>query len=161
MIACLPLYALAMAAPVRLQPDWMDRVPGLFAQGGIAEEVVFRGYLFRHFRAGRGFWPAACLSAIPFVAVHLTLFASLDFAVALASLLVALSLSFPFAWLFERAGNSIWPPAILHFAVQGSIKPVDADGAGFLHLAIGWMILSAVAPWILLLMPGRSAGGRP
>jgi membrane protease YdiL (CAAX protease family) len=136
-------------------------VPGLFAQGGIAEEVVFRGYLFRHFRAGRGFWPAACLSAIPFVAVHLTLFASLDFAVALASLLVALSLSFPFAWLFERAGNSIWPPAILHFAVQGSIKPVDADGAGFLHLAIGWMILSAVAPWILLLMPGRSAGGRP
>ena len=31
-------------------PGWISLLPGLFAQAGIAEEVLFRGYLFRHIR---------------------------------------------------------------------------------------------------------------
>jgi membrane protease YdiL (CAAX protease family) len=159
MLAFFPIYAMVSHETLRLRPDWIALVPGLFAQGGIAEEVVFRGFLFRHLRQGRGFWSAASLSALPFVAVHLTLFATLDFVVALTTLLVALSLTFPFAWLFEQAGNSIWPAAILHFAIQGSIKLLNVDAATLLGLAVGWMILSAAAPWTVFLMP-RAATGR-
>jgi hypothetical protein len=66
--------------------------------------------------------------------------------------LVSLSLSFPLAWLFEQSGNSIWPPAIVHFVVQGSIKLVEVDEGALLALAIGWMIVSAFSPWLLFLM---------
>jgi membrane protease YdiL (CAAX protease family) len=164
MLGFFPTYALVTSVPVRLRPDWMALLPGLFAQGGVAEEVLFRGFLFRHLREGRGFWAAARAAAIPFVAVHLTLFATLGAAVALASLLVALSLTFPLAWLFERAGNSVWPPAILHVTIQGAIKLIDVDAAALPPLAIGWMILSAATPWIVIPLlsgaAGRRAGGR-
>jgi membrane protease YdiL (CAAX protease family) len=42
-----------------MYPGWTLLVGGLFAQAGIAEEVLFRVYLFRHIREGRAFWPAA------------------------------------------------------------------------------------------------------
>ena len=152
-----PAFGFLTGAPVDIAPGWYLLIPGLFAQGGIAEETIFRGFLFRHFREGRPFWRAAWLAAVPFVAVHLLLFLSLDLAVALASVLVAVSLSFPLAWLFERSGNSIWPPAIVHTVVQGSIKLIEPDPNSFLALAIAWMLLSAVVPWVFfLLREGRS-----
>lgn len=52
---------------------WRRLVPGLFAQAGLAEEVLFRGYLFRHLRGGRSFVRAAWAAAGPFAAVHLVL----------------------------------------------------------------------------------------
>jgi membrane protease YdiL (CAAX protease family) len=147
-----PAFALVTGAPVVIAAGWYLLIPGLLAQGGIAEETIFRGFLFRHFREGRPFWRAARLAAVPFVAVHLLLFLSLDLAVALASLLVAVSLSFPLARLFERSGNSIWPPAIVHTVVQGSIKLIDPDPNSFLALAIAWMLLSAAVPWLFFLL---------
>jgi membrane protease YdiL (CAAX protease family) len=135
----------------RLRPDWL-LLASLFAQGGIAEELVFRGFLFRHARKGKSFRSAALLSSIPFVAVHLLLFLDMDFAIALAALLVAISISFPLAWLFERSGNSIWPCALVHFVVQGSIKLVEAPGEQFLAMATLWMLLSATAPWLFFVV---------
>ena len=99
-------------------PGWTSLLPGLFAQGGIAEEVLFRSYLFGHIRVGRPFWRAAGLSMLPFVAVHLVLFFSMAWPVALASVLLAVVISFPLAHLFELGGDTIWAPAILHFVVQ-------------------------------------------
>lgn len=147
LVAFFPIYAMATDVTLTVRPDWWLLVAGLFAQAGIAEETVFRGYLFRHFREGRSFWRAAVLSAIPFVLVHLALFVTMEFAIALTSLLVALSLSFPLAWLYERGSNSIWPPAILHFIIQGAIKLVAAPDADFITLAIWWMGLTIVAAW--------------
>jgi membrane protease YdiL (CAAX protease family) len=147
-----PVFGFLTGAPVVIAPGWYLLIPGLFAQGGIAEETVFRGFLFRHIREGRTFWRAAWLAAVPFVSVHLLLFLSLDLAVAVASVLVAVSLSFPLAWLFERSGNSIWPPAIVHFVVQGSIKLVEPDPNSFLMLAIAWMLLGAAVPWLFFLL---------
>jgi membrane protease YdiL (CAAX protease family) len=151
-----PLFSLVVGTAVSLQPGWYLLIAGLFAQGGLAEETVFRGFLFRHFRQGRRFWRAAVLAAIPFVAVHLLLFLSLEPAIALASVLLAVSISFPLAWLFERAGNAVWPPAIVHFVLQGSIKLVAVDESRFLTLAIAWMALSAVTPWLFFLMRART-----
>src|SRR4029453_17358229 len=82
-------------------PGWISLLPGLFAQAGIAEEVLFRGYLFGHIRVGRTFWRAAALSMLPFVAVHLVLFFSMSWPIALASVVLAILISFPMAYLFE------------------------------------------------------------
>jgi membrane protease YdiL (CAAX protease family) len=155
LLAFYPLFAGTTGAELTPRPAAAILAAGILAQGGVAEEVVFRGFLFRRLRQGRSFWRAALLSAIPFTAVHTTLFFSLDFAIALASLIVALSLSFPLAWLFERSGGSIWPPAIVHAVVQGSIKLVEARADVFMSMAVVWMIISAVAPWTLFALKSR------
>jgi membrane protease YdiL (CAAX protease family) len=152
MLLFYPSYAFATGTTLRLRPDWLLLLPGLFAQGGIAEETVFRGFLFRHVRNGRSFWRAALLSSVPFIAVHLLLFFSMDWPIALAALLVALSISYPLARLFERSGNSIWPCALVHFVVQGSIKLVDVPDDQLRPMAIAWMVISASAPWLSFLV---------
>ena len=152
MLLFYPLFAIATGTTLRLRADWFLLLPGLFAQGGIAEETVFRGFLFRHVRNGRSFWRAALLSSAPFIAVHLLLFFSMDWPIALAALLVALSISYPLAWLFERSGNSIWPCALVHFVVQGSIKLIDVPDQQLLPMAIAWMVVSASAPWLFFLI---------
>jgi membrane protease YdiL (CAAX protease family) len=144
-----PLFALFTGTDIGVRADAAWLAIGILAQGGVAEEVVFRGFLFRRFREGRSFWRAALLAAVPFIAVHALLFLTFEFSIALASLLVAVSLSFPLAWLFERSGGSIWPSAIVHAAVQGSIKLIETEDAAFTGLAIGWMAISALAPWAL------------
>jgi membrane protease YdiL (CAAX protease family) len=150
-----PVFAAATGAQLSVRADAIPLAIGMLAQGGLAEEVLFRGFLFRRLREGRSFWRAASLAAMAFVAVHSLLFLTLDFALALASLLLSLSLSFPLAWLFERSGDSIWPPAIVHAFLQGAIKLVEA-GEHFFAMAIAWMILGAVLPWAFFLLPDAS-----
>ena len=157
LLCLLPLYALGTGTPIALSPNWFLYVPGLMAQAGIAEETVFRGFVFRHFRNGRTFWRAALLSALPFTLVHIVLFATLDAAVAAVSLALALSMSFPLAWIFERSGNSIWPPAIVHFVAQGGIKLVEIPDKDFLPLVAIWMLAGGVLPWLLFLVRPRPA----
>jgi membrane protease YdiL (CAAX protease family) len=155
LLAFFPAYGAATGTPVTLVDNWPLLAVGIAAQGGLAEEVVFRGFLFRHIRQRTTFWRAALISAVPFIAVHLLLFASLDFPIALAALLVSVSLSFPLAKLYERGGFSIWLPALLHFVVQGAIKLVVVPDAAMTQMALYWMAISALAPWLVFLMPER------
>ena len=159
MLLYYPAYSLVTGTPVALRDDWLALLPGLFLQAGIAEEVVFRGFLFHHLRGAWPFWRAATLSAIPFVAVHLLLFATQDFSVALASVLWSLILLFPLSWLFEVSRGSILAPAVVHFAVQGSIKVVAVPGEALPTLAIGWMAVSALVPWLYFRL--RPSGSKP
>lgn len=161
LLAYFPLFALVTGNGVRLVDSWPWLALGIFAQAGIAEETLFRGYLFRRLREGRQFWPAATLAAVPFILVHLVIFLTMDFALAFVSVLVSVSLAFPLAWLYERSGNSIWPPAFLHFIVQGAIKLVAVDAAEFVPLAIGWMIVSALAPWAVFLVGRNDSNAGP
>jgi membrane protease YdiL (CAAX protease family) len=77
LLLLVPLFVQSTGTSIDFFPGWITLVPGLFAQAGIAEETLFRGYLFRHVRSGRSFWRAAGLSTLPFVSVHLLLFASM------------------------------------------------------------------------------------
>ena len=131
-----------------LYPGWLSLLPGLFAQGGIAEEVLFRGYLFGHIRVGRTFWRAAALSMLPFVSVHLVLFISMPWPIALASVLLAVVISFPLAYLFELGGDTIWAPAILHFVIQATVKVV-VFSHGAESFALAWMAASAMVPLLI------------
>ena len=131
-----------------LLSGWISLLPGLFAQAGIAEEVLFRGYLFGHIRVGRTFWRAAAVSMLPFVTVHLVLFFSMPWSIALASVLLAIVISFPLAHLFELGGDTIWAPAFLHFVIQATVK-VLVFSQGAESFAIVWMAASATVPLVI------------
>ena len=129
-----------------MYPRWILLLPGLFAQAGVAEEILFRGYLFRHLRASRSFWRAAFVASGPFVLVHLYLFLTLPWPLAAASVLLSALIAFPLAHLFELGGNTIWAPALLHWVVQGAVKvatPVEVA----LVFPVVWIVASAVIPF--------------
>jgi len=155
LLCFIPLYSHATGVSFSLRPDAALLAIGIFAQGGIAEEIVFRGFLFRRLRERRSFWRAASIATIPFVAVHALLFLTLEPVVAAAALLVSLSMSFPLAWLFERSGNSIWTCALVHAVAQGAIKLVEMDDPHFLRLALAWMMIAATAPWAFMLLHSK------
>ena len=96
---------------------------------------------------------------VPFVAVHLVSFASQAWPIALAAVGLSAVMSFPLAHLFEVGGNTIWPPAILHFVAQGAIKMVEVEGVGGMPLPVVWMIACAVLPFLAFLVAIPSRGG--
>ena len=162
LLASLPPLADLTGVELALRDGAAWLALGMLAQGGVAEETLFRGFMYRHLRSSRTFWRAAGLSSLPFAVAHVPLFWSLDFAVALLAVGMAIAWSFPLAWLFDRAGGSIWPGAILHAAMQGGIKVVADDDAAFQSLAIAWVALGLAAPWTLFLLlskDGARSGG--
>jgi hypothetical protein len=96
----------------------------------------------------RTFWRAAALSMLPFVAVRLVLFVSMPWPIALASVLLAIVISFPLAYLFELGGDTIWAPAFLHFVIQATVKVV-AFSQGTESFALVWMLASATVPLLI------------
>ena len=156
LLLVVPVFLLITGSSGTFLPNTLVLLPGLFAQGGIAEEVLFRGYLFGHLRRGRSFWRAAWLSMLPFVVVHLLLFLTMPWPVALAALTLSVVLSFPLAHLFELGGATVWAPALLHFVVQGTVKVLVLSGDGSPTFPFVWMAAGAAIPMLTLLIP-RSA----
>ena len=76
--------------------------------------------------------------------------------VALAAIVLAIVLSFPLAHLFELGGNTIWPPALVRFVVQGAIKVIGDPGE---LLPVIWMAASATLPLLVFLVPRPAAAG--
>jgi hypothetical protein len=90
---------------------------------------------------------------IPFAAVHILLFPLLGAPVALASMLLAIAASFPLAHLYEAGRSTIWLPALLHSVIQGSIKLVEIPAEMMAQIAVWWIVLCAVVPYLSLLLP--------
>jgi membrane protease YdiL (CAAX protease family) len=155
LLSVVVLYGRWAGVGASLSPGWLTLVPGLFAQAGIAEETLFRGYLFRHLREGRSFWSAAGLSTIPFVAVHLLLFFSMPWPVATAAVLLSAVLTVPLAHLFELGGSTIWAPALLHFVIQGALKVAVVPDHGSVPFPLIWMAASGTLPMLVLMVPRR------
>jgi membrane protease YdiL (CAAX protease family) len=149
LLAVIPIYAGVRGDSLVFYPGWVALLLGLFAQSGIAEEALFRGYLFGRLRRTRSFWRAAGLATVPFVLVHLILFATMPWPIALAAVMLSVVLSFPLAHLFELGGNTIWAPALLHFTIQGAIKIVELPADAGLPLV--WMAASATLPFLVFL----------
>ena len=72
--------------------------------------------------------------------------------VALAALLLSLVLSFPLARLFDLGGSTIWPPALIHFVVQGTVKIVEVSGPGSPAFPLVWIAASAVIPMLVFVL---------
>jgi membrane protease YdiL (CAAX protease family) len=152
LVSVVYVFAQATGASVSLFPGWISLVPGLFAQAGVAEELLFRGYLFGHLRRGRSFWHAATLSMLPFVGVHVLLFFTMPWPIALAAVLLAVALSFPLAHLFEVGGATIWAPALFHFVIQATVKVVVVSGDASWAFPLVWMMASALIALLSLLV---------
>lgn len=154
LLLSIPVLMRITGLQVNLAPGWLASAPGLFAQAGIAEETLFRGFLFGHLRRGRSFWRAALLSMPPFLAVHMLMFLTMPWPIAAAAVLLSVVISFPLARLFDLGGSSIWPPALVHAVVQGSVKVVAVPESGA-WFAIVWMAASAVLPMLVFLIRDR------
>jgi membrane protease YdiL (CAAX protease family) len=155
-------FAWQTGSTIELYPNWPWLALGLFFQAGIAEETLFRGYLFGHFRQQHPFTKAVFFAAIPFVLVHLFLFYSLPWSLAGASILLAIAMSFPLSKLFELGGDTMWAPAIVHFAAQAIAKMIVPSGEHawlfpFLVIAASAIVPLAVyaVPVVTKVMRGR------
>ena len=151
LLLVLPLFAAITSAGVTFYPRWPLLLPGLFCQGGIAEELLFRGYLFGTLRRRDPFRRAAMLSTGPFLVAHLLLFVTMEWPIALAATALSLVVSFPLAHLFELGGRTIWAPALLHFSIQSPIKIVEMSGPAAAIYPLVWMGAGAVIPWLVFL----------
>jgi membrane protease YdiL (CAAX protease family) len=158
MTAFFPVFARVSGTSMALRDGWPWLMPGLFAQGGVAEECLFRGYVFGHLSAARGFWRAAWLSVPPFVLAHLLLFVYMPAPVAGAATLLALVMSFPLARLYALGGRTIWAPALLHFVAQGAVKLAVVPDDRQMALAMAWMGVCALAPWAVFVIGGPARG---
>lgn len=144
-----PLFLAVRGDDASLYPNAAWLALGLFAQAGVAEEAVFRGFLFGQIRRRHPFWRAAWISTAPFAAAHLMLFATMDWPIALAALTLSVVISFPLALLYDLAGRSIWAPALAHAVVQGAIKLIVVDDPIF---PLVWMAAGAALPWLVFLL---------
>jgi uncharacterized protein len=151
MLLAYPFYLFFYAEAFTLYQNAFWLSLGIFAQAGIAEEVVFRGFLYGNIRKRHTFWRAALLSMAPFALVHLTLFATMDWPIALTALIISVLLTFPFAYLYDLAGRTIWAPAIAHAFIQGAVKMLVVDGAGP-PFPVLWMGASVVAMALVFLV---------
>ena len=120
---------------------------------GIGEEIVFRGFAFRHLRTGRSFWRAAGLSALLFSSVHL---AHLIKGVSpeiltnmTISILFSAFMGFSFACLYEYGGNSLWGCALLHVTIDSGNWFANAPDAG-LNAPYLIMMLGLTASLVLV-----------
>lgn len=165
MLAFFPVYSLATGTPFSLKSDWLWVLVGAVAVNGIAEEVLFRGFVFGHLRqGGLSFRRAGLLSMLIFGAVHLYLFTSSPFIVALLATLLALAAAFPFAFLFERAGMVIWAGVIVHVAAH-AYRLLDMPESQALTVASAWILVQFGVVFLVFAFRGNllrstRAGGR-
>jgi membrane protease YdiL (CAAX protease family) len=67
LLLVIPIYLAVTGTTSEFYRGWGWLVVGLLSQAGIAEETLFRGYLFRRIRQERPFWRAAALAMGLFV----------------------------------------------------------------------------------------------
>ena len=157
----LPLAARAQGFAVSLRPDWLLLLIGVVLVNGLAEEVIHRGFVFRHLRQTRSFAAAATLSAALFGAQHIYIGVTNGWTVGIASVVLAVLLSYPLALAFER-GDSIAGPAILHTSSNAPVfvfaLPESFVASALLpHMAV---ILASLYVWFFSQVWRRDEGLR-
>jgi membrane protease YdiL (CAAX protease family) len=161
MLAFFPVVSLGWGVPMELRSDWLWILVGAIVLNGIGEETLFRGFIFGHLRrAGLSFVRAGLIALLIFTAIHLLLFVQNPFVIALAGTVIALVASFPLAYLFERAGFSIWPTVILHVATH-AIRLVVIPEPYSMTVLIAWLGLQIVMPFLIWAFRGNLLKEQP
>jgi membrane protease YdiL (CAAX protease family) len=138
-----PIFSAITDVSVSMPDNWLWKLSGIVAIHGIAEEVLFRGFLFHHLRAGRTFNRAAFLSLLAFAVAHVYLFTYMPAPLASFATLLSLASAYPFAYLFERGNNTIWAPALMHVSIHAvsffNISEPHVMTAGVVWMTV-WML---------------------
>jgi membrane protease YdiL (CAAX protease family) len=159
MLAFFPIVSLIWGVPMELRSDWFWILVGAIALNGIGEETLFRGFIFGHLRrVGLSFVRAGLIALLIFTAIHLLLFAQNPFVIALAGTAIALVASFPLAYLFERAGFSIWPTVILHVATH-AIRLVAIPEPYSRAVLVAWLGMQIGMPFLIWVFRGNLLKG--
>ena len=148
MLLFFPVLSLVSGARLGLNSGWLWTLVGIVVFNGLAEETLFRGFVFGHLRQMSSFLRAGLISLLFFAAVHLFLFVGNPFAIALAGTLVSVTAAFPMAYLFERGGSTIWATVILHVAVH-TIRLVAIPEALFMPVVLAWLVLQIFLPLLV------------
>jgi membrane protease YdiL (CAAX protease family) len=153
LLAYYPVLGLLSGSAIPLREGWLLTAIGVFLQGGVAEEVIWRGFLFRHLRCGRDFWRASLVTMLFMVAAHAVLVESLDPLTAGVAIAVSAVIVFPMCHLFELDRGAIWSVALLHAAVQGLPKLFEPQPQLSPLSIVGWALLTTLVPLILFAFP--------
>ena len=151
---CYPLITLITGYNFIIPENWIWLAIGVFVLHGIAEEVLYRGFLFRRLREGRSFWSAAWLAVIFFTIAHIPIIINQGLLVGGMAVLLAVVSSFPFSYLYEKGNNTIWAPAIVHAAID-TIIPILAAGQMDERATMAvslWMAASMIIPYSAFLI---------
>jgi membrane protease YdiL (CAAX protease family) len=140
MLLFFPILSLVTGARLSLNQDWLLTLAGIIVLNGLAEETLFRGYVFGNLRQGSSFLRAGFISLLLFAAVHLYLFIGNPWIIGLVGTLVAVASAFPIAYLFERGNSTIWAPVILHITTA-SIRLVTIPEGLYMPAAGAWLVL--------------------
>jgi membrane protease YdiL (CAAX protease family) len=143
--------ALSGAGPV-LRPDWVWLLVGILAFHGLAEELVWRGYAFRRLREGRSFRAAVAWTMPLIAASHVPIVVAMGPAVGLGAMLVAAVTAIPLGYLYETGDRSIWPPALVHTAID-AFKLVVLPAAAVSTFSTLIIVVSLAVPLLALAAP--------
>jgi membrane protease YdiL (CAAX protease family) len=158
MLSFFPLYSSLANLNLPLQNNWLWILIGIIAGVGIAEETLFRGYVFNFLRQERTFWKAATISMILFGAMHLLLLLWLPLPIAIAAIILAIIAAYPSAYLFETANRTIWPSTILHTtALATNLFEIPADL--MISLSLIWIGVIVIGMF-LVFVAGRFLFGQ-
>ena len=161
LLAFFPVVSLGWGVPMELRGDWVWILVGAIALNGIGEETLFRGFIFGHLRrAGLSFVRAGLIALLIFTAIHLLVFVQGPLVIALAVTVIALVASFPLAYLFERAGFSIWPTVILHVATH-TMRLVAIPEPYSKTVLVAWLVLQIGMPFLIWAVRGKLLKEQP
>jgi membrane protease YdiL (CAAX protease family) len=153
-----PLTGAVTGTSITLRPGWPVLLVGVFALHGLAEEIVWRGYVFRRLRVGRSF-PAAAVLSMPLIAVtHVPIAVAAGPVIGLGAMAVAATTAVPLAYLFETGRGTVWAPAIVHTAID-SFKLVVIPAAALTTFSLLLVAVSLLVPLLALAVPRRVLGG--
>jgi membrane protease YdiL (CAAX protease family) len=148
MLLFFPLLSLITGVRLGLNSGWVLTLVSIVVFNGLAEETLFRGYVFGHLRQKSTFLRAGLISLLFFAAAHLFLFLRNPFAIALAGTLVAVTAAFPMAFLFERGNHTIWAPVVLHVATH-AIRLVSIPEAVYMTAVLAWLVMQIFLPLLV------------
>jgi membrane protease YdiL (CAAX protease family) len=147
----LPILAWAKGVDVGLRSDWLTLLGGVVLVNGVTEEAIHRGFAFGRLRQGRSFAAAATLSAVLFGAQHFYVMATTGPTVGLASVLLAVLLTYPMALMFERGGNSIVGPAVLHTSANAPVSVFEMPQDFIATALVPHMVIVLVSLYLVFL----------
>lgn len=150
-----PVTTAVSGTSIPLVHGWPWALIGILTLHGLAEEMVWRGFVFRRLAEGRAFWTAVWLT-MPLIAVtHVPILVTSGPAIGIGAMVVAAVTSIAFSRLYVMGGGTLWAPGLVHAAID-SFKLVVLPAAAlavYPYLIIGFSI---VVPLLVLLVPRRT-----
>lgn len=108
------LGARGLGVTLEVRENWLSVLLGVLLFHGLAEELVWRGYVFAWLRDHRSF-AAAVWWSVPLIALtHTPMVVTDGWLVGALATLTAAITCWPLAYLWERGGQAVWAPALLH-----------------------------------------------